>query len=264
MPADASAQTEGIRLSVVIPAYNEESRLPATLAAVTAYLRRQRYDSELLVVSDGATDRTPDLVRDAMRAFRAPDRGGLRKIDLIEYPDRRNRGKGFAVRTGMLAARGQYRVFMDADNSTTVDHAEAFFPVFTEGGFDGVIGSRDIEGAEIAAHQPWYKEFAGNLGNLFIRLLVVPGIYDTQAGFKMFTAAFVEDVFPRLTIDRWGFDVEILAVARKRGYRIKETPITWVNDPRSLVKSSAYISVLGEVLRIRWNLWTGVYDRAHD
>jgi len=257
-----SPSVPGIHLSVVIPAYNEEKRIPATLIDVMRYVSRQGYLSELLIVNDGANDRTSDVVRAAKQRFHPVPGTGLQRFELLEYPDKKNRGKGYAVRTGMLAAKGRYRLFMDADNSTTVDHAEQFFPYFKEERYDVVIGSRDVEGANIAVHQSWYKELAGNLGNVVIRALVVPGIYDTQAGFKMFTATCVEDVFPRLTVDRWGFDIEILAVAKHRGYRIKEAPIMWVNDAQSLVTGRAYLEVLGEVLKVRQNLWRGLYGPA--
>lgn len=240
-----------VRLSIVIPAYNEERRLPRTLADVLEYARRQPYASEIIVVDDGSTDRTADVVR--AQQPRVPN------LRLVQHPDRVNHGKGAAVRRGMLAARGQFRLFMDADNSTTVDHMERFWPFFDEG-YDIVIGSRAVAGARVAVHQARYKELAGNLGNFVIQSLAVPGIRDTQAGFKVFRERAVKDVFPRLTIDRWGFDIEILAVARRRGFRVKEAPITWINDPHSKVKLSSYFEVLGEVWRIRRNLRSGVYD----
>lgn len=236
---------------MVIPAYNEAHRLPRTLDSVLAYLGSQAYAAEVLVVDDGSTDGTGAVAR-AKNAGRVP-------VHLVRHPDGRNHGKGAAVRRGMLGARGEFRLFMDADNSTTVDHLERFWPYVAEG-YDIVIGSRDVEGAVVAVHQPWYKELAGNLGNVVVRALAVPGIYDTQAGFKLFAARVVEDVFPRLLIDRWGFDIEILAVSRLKGYRIKEAPITWRNDPESKVKPGAYFEVLGEVWRIRRNLRAGLYD----
>lgn len=240
-----------LHLSVVIPAYNEERRLGRTLDDVLQYLERQSYASEVLVANDGSTDRTTEVVGDYV--------GRSVPVREITHPDGKNRGKGAAVRRGMLAGRGRFRLFMDADNSTSVDHVEKFW-TFVAAGYDIVIGSRDVEGAVVAIHQAWYKEVAGNLGNVIVRLLAVPGITDTQAGFKLFTARAVEDVFPRLTIDRWGFDVEILAVARHRGYRMTEAPITWLNDPESKVKAGAYLEVLSEVWRVRRNLRAGLYD----
>lgn len=241
----------GVKLSVVIPAYNEERRLPRTLDDVLSYLGAQTYRSEVIVSDDGSTDRTVAVAR-------ASD-GGRVALRLVRAADKKNHGKGAAVRMGMLAALGAYRLFMDADNSTTVDHVERFWAFF-QAGHDVVIGSRDVPGSVVVVHQPWHKELAGNLGNVVVRSLAVPGIYDTQAGFKMFTAKVVADVFPKLTINRWGFDIEILAVARHLGYRIKEAPITWLNDPESKVKASTYVEVLGEVWRIRRNLRSGVYD----
>lgn len=247
----SSGAPGGVHLSVTIPAYNEERRLPRTLDAVCSYLASQTYAAEVIVVDDGSTDRTGEVAR-SKSGVRVP-------VKVIRHPDDRNHGKGAAVRRGMLAATGQYRLFMDADNSTTIDHVGRFWSYVDEG-YDIVIGSRDVEGSVVAVHQRWYKELAGDFGNVIVRLLAVPGIYDTQAGFKLFTAKAVQDVFPRLTIDRWGFDVEILAVALRRGYRIKEAPITWVNDAESKVRVSAYFEVLGEVWRIRRNLKAGLYD----
>ncbi len=247
-----SADGTGIFLSVVIPAYNEELRLPKTLSAVVDYLRRQSYTWEVAVVDDGSTDRTKQVVE----AARAADN----RVRLVEYADRGNHGKGYAVRYGMVHVGGKYRLFMDADNSTTVDHFEKFLPLL-ESGADVVIGSRAAEGAEITVHQAWWKEFLGVLGNRWIRFWAMPGIQDTQAGFKVFTTKATEDVFPRLTISRWGFDVEALAVARRRGYKIAERPIHWENDPNTKVRFRTYLEVLAEVVRIRWNIWKGMYDK---
>lgn len=240
-----------MKLSVVIPAYNEERRLPKTLDDVLRYLGALAYRSEVIVSDDGSTDRTADLVRAVA--------SGSVALRLVQSADNKNHGKGAAVRQGMLSAFGAYRLFMDADNSTSVNHVEHFWAFF-QAGYDVVIGSRDVPGSVVAVHQPWYKELAGNLGNVVVRSLAVPGMYDTQAGFKMFTAKVVTDVFPRLTINGWGFDIEILAVARARGYRIKEAPITWLNDPESKVRAATYFEVLGDVWRIRRNLKAGVYE----
>lgn len=245
------AVDSAIHLSVVIPAYNEARRLPGTLEQVSAYLARQDYRSEILVVDDGCSDGTADLVRD----FPA----GAVSLRLVAHPDGRNHGKGATVRLGLGQARGAHRLFMDADSSTTIDHVERFWPEFAAG-YDVVIGSRDVAGAHVVIHQPWYKELGGKLGNLFIRALAVPGIYDTQNGFKAVTARCAEAVLPRLTIDRWGFDVELLVAARCRGFRIKEVPIVWRNDAASTVPASAYLQVLGEVWRVRRQRAAGMYS----
>lgn len=236
-------------LSVIIPAYNEEARLPRTLKAVHAYLQAQSFTWEIAVVNDGSTDRTADIVRE----FQIVDP----RVRLLHYA--KNRGKGYAVRYGMTHTKGHFRLFMDADNSTTIDHIEQFLP-WLQKGYDVAIGSRDIQGAEIAAHQAWWKEKLGDLGNLWIRFWAVPGIKDTQAGFKIFSGKAADFIFPRLKIDRWGFDVETLAVARRQDFRIAELPIRWVNDANSKVSARAYLDVLQEVVQVRLNLWKGVYD----
>jgi len=243
--------SEEIFLSVVIPAYNEEKRLPHTLRETVGYLHKQPYTWELLVVDDGSHDGTANVVQAA--SITEP------RIKLLQYGG--NRGKGYAVRFGMTHARGTWRLFMDADNSTTVDHFAKFLPI-AESGYDVVIGSRDVAGAQIGVHQPKWKEMLGDLGNLWIRFWAVPGILDTQAGFKVFSRKAAEDVFSYLTIDRWGFDVEALAVARMRGYKISEQPIKWVNDPNSKVSTSAYIEVLKEVVQVRLNMWKGTYAKT--
>ncbi|MEX1997205.1 MAG: dolichyl-phosphate beta-glucosyltransferase [Candidatus Andersenbacteria bacterium] len=235
-------------LSVIVPAYNEEKRLPQTLKAVVSYLKQQVYTWEIVVVDDGSRDRTADVVREAAIVDS--------HVRLLQYGA--NRGKGYAVRYGMTHVKGKYRVFMDADNSTTINHVEQMLPFF-DMGFDVVIGSRDVAGARIAVHQPWWKEKLGDLGNVWIQFWAVRGIKDTQAGFKLFRGQVAEAVFPQLTIDRWGFDVEALAVARRLGYKIAERPIHWVNDPDSKVSTKAYFDVLKEVVQVRLNIWRGVY-----
>lgn len=237
-------------MSVVIPAYNEEQRLPHTLKAVVAYLQRQPYVWEVVVVDDGSKDKTAALVKET--SVTEP------RVKLLQYGA--NHGKGYAVRYGMTHTRGEVRVFMDADNSTTLDHLDKFRPLL-DMGYDIVIGSRHIAGSDITVHQAKWKELLGNLGNLWIRFWAVPGIQDTQAGFKVFKGYAADDIFPYLTIDRWGFDVEALAVARLRGYKIAERPIRWVNDPNSKVSASAYAEVLKEVVQVRMNMWKGVYNK---
>jgi dolichyl-phosphate beta-glucosyltransferase len=239
-----------VRLSVIIPAYNEELRLPQTLSHALGYLKSQPYESEVLVVNDGSTDQTERAVREGT-CSRIP-------VRVLAHADGANHGKGAAVRLGMLKALGAYRLFMDADNSTALDHVDSFWPFFSQG-FSVVIGSRALKGSVIGLHQARYKELAGRLGNWIIRTFAVPGIRDTQAGFKMVTAHAAELIFPRLTIERWGFDVEMLAIAQSHGCRIHEVPITWINASGSKVTMSSYLQVLGEVRRIRRNLKAGLY-----
>ncbi len=241
-----------MHLSVVIPALNEEKRIPATLESVVAYLNQCDYDSEVLVVDDGSTDGTAELVR----RWNA----GKVSLRLTAHPDGRNHGKGATVRRGFAESVGNFRLFMDADNSTTIEQIDGFWPYFDEG-FDVVIGSRDVAEADVVVHQSWYKELGGKVGNLVIQMLAAPGIKDTQAGFKMFTGACLEDLLPCLHIDRWGFDVELIAAARHRGFRVKEAPIRWVNSPDSKVPPNAYFQVFGEVWKVRQLRKAGAYDR---
>ncbi len=238
-----------IRLSVIIPAYNEEARLPGTLRHVDAWLASMPFESEVIVADDGSTDGTARVL-DACKS-RTP-------VRLIRHGDGANHGKGAAVRLGMQEATGAYRIFMDADNSTTIDQITGFWPWF-ERGYDIVIGSRKKLGARVEVHQARHKEIAGRLGNLMIQLLAVPGIQDTQAGFKMFTRHASETIFPLLTIDRWGYDIEILAIARQLGFRVCEVPIIWVNAAGSKVRPGAYLEVLADVWRVRRNIRSGKY-----
>lgn len=235
---------ESIRLSVIIPAYNEEQRLPKTLESVREYLSKQSYASEVLVVSDGSKDRTCDLVREYMPSF-----PGLRVIE-----EAGNRGKGYAVKRGMEEAKGAFRLFMDADNATTVDQVEKMWPKVEEG-FEVVIGSRDIKGADIAVAQSWWRRRLGDIFNLLVQTMSgLWGLWDTQCGFKGFTAKAAGDIFPHLTIERWAFDVEVLVIAKKKGYRIAEVPVRWVNDPHSKVKLKGMIRMLKEIGTIRMNM----------
>ncbi len=241
-------------LSVIIPAYNEERRIGKTLMAVHDYLCRQPFTWEVLVVLDGATDNTLDVVR----AF-AAGKEGLRWIDRAE-----NRGKGYTVREGMLAARGQIRLFTDADNSTDIAHFEPMRRLFDQG-LAVVICSRDRRDAREARQavpQPILKRLLGDLGNLFIQVVAVPGIWDTQCGFKAFTATAAQQIFGVAQIDRYGFDVEALALARRFRLPLAILPANWIDDTDTHVTLSSYFGVFVETLRIRWNLLRGVYKQA--
>lgn len=237
-----------IYLSVVIPAYNEENRIVKTLESIAGFLSKQNYRSEIIVVSDGSSDKTVEVVK----AFTAKI-ANLKVID-----NKENHGKGYVTRQGMLEAKGNIRVFMDADNSTSLDQIERFLPFFKEG-CDVVIGDRDLKESKIAVHQSKFKEFLGDSGNALIQFLAVPGIEDTQCGFKAFTGTASEEIFKRMVIDRWGFDIEALAIANMLGYKIKPVPIVWVNDANSKVKLSGYVNTLLELFKIKWNLLSNKY-----
>ena len=245
------AKSREIYLSVIIPAYNEEKRIGATLLDVDKYLARQKYSYEILVVSDGSTDKTVDVVGKYRQLVK-----NLEVIDNLE-----NKGKGAVVKQGMLAAKGKYRLFMDADNSTSLDHTEKMWPIFSNGS-DIVIGtrdSRDVKEATQAVRQPFVKRLIGDIGNLLIQILAVPGIWDTQCGFKGFSDRAVKDIFPRLGINRWGFDIEILAIAKRLNYKIGIIPVRWENDARSHVTLGGYLNTFRELFIVRWNLTIDKY-----
>src|SRR3989344_4160552 len=236
-------------LSVIIPAYNEEKNIEKTVRSVFNYLKSKNIEHEIIVVTDGSKDKTNDIVRSLVSETPT--------LQLLDYEI--NRGKGYAVKQGMSKASGDLRLFTDADNSTPISHLEIFLPYINKG-FSVVIGSIAVAGHKVATgSEPAWRRIFGKLGNLFIQIMAVPGIHDTQRGFKIFTAEAAEKIFPKLTIERWGFDVEVLALARKFGYKIKEVPIDWRNAPESHVGLKAYFQVLLETVKIRLNLWTGRY-----
>lgn len=235
-----------IYLSVVIPAYNESKRIVKNLKVFSSYLQKQPYSYEILVVSDGSRDNTVDVVRGLESEI-----SNLRLIDRKE-----NKGKGYTVREGMLAAKGKIRLFTDSDNSTDISYFEKMRPLFDKE-YDIVISTRDSKDAKGASQevpQPWHKRLMGNMGNLYIQIMAVPGIWDTQNGFKAFRDYAAEKIFNVSKIDRWAFDVEALALARKFGYKIGIIPVHWINDTESKVSFLAYFKVLFDVAKIRWNL----------
>jgi len=236
-------------LSVIIPAYNESKRLPLTLIDIDKHLDEQEYSYEIVVVNDGSTDDTAEIVRRFI-----PLINNLRLID-----NEGNHGKGAVVRQGMLEAKGLWRLFMDADNSTSVVEFNKMIPYF-KSGYDVVIGSRAVKGSRMMPPQPMYKRIPGKMGNLIIQLLLTRGIWDTQCGFKCFSEEAAERVFSLTKITRWGFDAESLALAKALGYKIKEMPVFWVNDIRTHVKFKDYLQVLWETVKIRWWLLKGAYN----
>jgi len=231
-------------LSVVIPAFNEAERLPRTLGRLADYLRAFGRAHEILVVDDGSSDATAERARAAGATVLRNDK---------------NRGKGHAVRRGMLEARGQRRLMTDADLSTPIEELKRFLETMDRG-FDVVIGSRALPGANIEVHQPWFRENMGRLYNLFVRALAVPGLRDTQCGFKLWTAAAARDAFAPARLDGFSFDVEALYLARKRGYRIAEVPVTWRNDAATRVGLGTGSAAFPDLLRIRLYDWMGRYE----
>jgi len=238
-------------LSVIIPAYNEEKRLPKTLKAIDEYLGQRTYDYEILVVNDGSRDQTAEIAKNLMPQ--------IKNLKVTGYAE--NQGKGYAVKFGMQEAKGDLRLFTDADNSTSIDQIEKFFPEFQKG-YDIIIGSRDIKGAVLDPPQPFLRKAILGEGFKLFRKIVV-GLWrvaDTQCGFKAFSKRTAETIFPKCKINRFAFDPEILVIGKKLGYKIKEIPVVWKNDLSSTVKFKSMIKMGADLFRIRWNLITGKYD----
>jgi dolichyl-phosphate beta-glucosyltransferase len=235
----------GPALSVVIPAYNEALRLPPTLARVDEHLSARGVAHEILVVDDGSSDATAEIARAAGASVRV----------LRHEP---NRGKGYAVRRGMLAATGARRLMTDADLSTPIEEL-ARLEAELDRGFDVAIGSRAVAGARIEVRQPAYREAMGRLFNRLVQVLLLPGIADTQCGFKLFTAPAAAASFEACRLDGFSFDVEALYLARRRGLRIAEVPIVWRNDAATRVGLGGGSAAFLDLLRIRLLALGGAY-----
>jgi glycosyltransferase involved in cell wall biosynthesis len=234
-------------LSIIIPAHNEETRLPRSLGQVFAFLHQQEYSFEVLVAENGSTDRTLETARDL--ALQYPNMSVLHE----DLP-----GKGRALRVGVLAACGQYRFIADADFSMPVEQLNRFLPPVASG--DITIASREAPGA-IRYNEPAYRHLTGRVFNFFIRMLLLPGLQDTQCGFKCFRGPVAEDIFRYQTLTGWSFDVELLAIARRRGYSIREIGIPWYFVEGSKVNVLRHSwSMFFDLLTIRHNLRRGVYD----
>ncbi len=234
-------------LSIIIPAYNEEMRLPNALEQVFAFLERQAYAAEVLVVENSSHDRTLEIARSYCAGH-----PGLRVIH------NERRGKGLAVQRGMLEARGEYRFMCDADLSMPVEEINRFLPPVLQD-FDIAIASREATGS-IRYNEPNYRHLGGRLVNTMIRLMALPGLQDTQCGFKCFRAPIAEDIFRAQTLTGWSFDIELLYVARLRRYRVVEIPIPWYFNPESKVNVMRDALKMGlDILRIHRNSRRGFY-----
>jgi glycosyltransferase involved in cell wall biosynthesis len=237
--------------SIVIPAFNESARIPATLESVVACIRERGWRAEVIVVNDGSRDATADLVRAFAR--NAPE------VRLIENPG--NRGKGYSVRAGMLQALGDVVMFTDSDLSAPIEEAERLFAAIAQGA-DIAIGSRWLESSRQTHRQPLYRQVFGRCFNAVTRAVMGLRFADTQCGIKAFTRAAAQTVFQLQTIERWGFDPEILFIALKRGLRVVEVPVSWAHDSRSRVSYlKDGLKMLEDIATIRWNALRGRYGK---
>ncbi len=237
-------------LSIIVPAHNEENRLPHSVEAILEFVHAQPYESEIIIVENGSSDHTAQISQDY--ASRHPE------IQALQEPVA---GKGLAVRRGMLAAKGDFRFICDADLSMPIDEVNLFLPPQAPP-FDVAIASREIPGA-VRYDEPYYRHLIGRAFNLLVRVVTLPGLQDTQCGFKCFRAEAAEELFPLLTIAGWTFDVEILFIARKRGMQVIEIPINWYFNSGSrvrILRDSA--TMFADLFRIRLNNFKGVYDKG--
>lgn len=238
------------KYSIIIPAYNESARLGATLDRVLSYVSAQGWNAEVIVVNDGSRDQTADLVRTYAQAHPA--------LRLLENPG--NRGKGYSVRNGMVNAKGEILLFSDADLASPIEEASQLFAAI-ESGADVAIGSRWLRPELQVQRQSLLRQFYGRLFNLALRILLGLQFKDTQCGFKAFTRPAAQAIFPQQKIERWGFDPELLYLARRAKLKVKEVPVAWSDQAGTRISPLRDgIRMFGEVLKIRWNAITGQYS----
>ncbi len=244
-----------VSLSIVVPAYNEAVRLGTTLPKILEYLSNNVPESELIVVDDGSTDNTAAAAREI---FSAAERV---RTSVLSYQS--NLGKGRAVRLGLLASRGELALFSDADLSTPITETPKLVEAILRGECDLAFGSRALDRALIGVHQPWRREQGGRVFNLIVRLATGLPFWDTQCGFKAFRMSVCRPIIEGATVDRFGFDVELLYIAYRAGLRLKEVPVRWDHYEGSKVNvASDSVKMLGEVALIRQQARRGIYDKA--
>ena len=242
-----------MRYSIIIPAYNESKRIVPTLNRVLSYIAEQGWDAELIVVNDGSRDDTAKVVSGYVEHNPI--------VRLLENPG--NRGKGYSVRNGMLNARGTILLFSDADLSSPIEEAPKLFEAIEQGA-DVVIGSRWLRSELQTARQPLHRQLFGRIFNVVLRIFLGLNFKDTQCGFKAFTRQSAQSIFPLQRIERWGFDPELLFLAKKQGFRIAEVPVRWAHDEGGRINPLRDgLRMFLEVLKIRWNSWTGKYSTTN-
>lgn len=235
-------------LSLIIPAYNEANRLPKTLPQVTDFMLKQAYSAEVIIVNNNSDDNTRAIAEEFVKEF-----------PFVRVMDEPAQGKGAAVRTGMLGARGSYFFMADADLSMPIDEVSKFLPPNLND-YDVAIASREAPGA-VRYNEPGYRHWMGRLFNFIVKVMAVPGFQDTQCGFKCFSREVALDILSNQTIDGWAFDVELLFIAQRRNYKIVEVPINWYYRANSRISPFRdALNMVREVVKIRINGWRGLYD----
>lgn len=235
------SETDRPDLSVIIPAYNEERRLPPTLRAILDYLRDQHYTWEIVVVDDGSSDATGALAEQI-----------LSDVPHVVMRNEPNRGKALTVKRGLQESRGQVALFTDADLSTPIEETAPLLEAVA-GGADIAIGSRQMRGSRLEVRQPFHREMAGRAFGLLNRMILQHGIVDSQCGFKAFTRHAVERILPHQKLTGWAFDAELMLIARRLGLTIAQIPVRWINDPDTKVKMLVDgPRMVADLFRIRW------------
>jgi len=229
-------------ISIVIPAFNEYKRILSTLSKVDAYCRERFKGFEIIVINDGSQDDTAKVILEAQEK--------IKSVKLIDY--KQNKGKGYAIRQGVDISKGDIIIISDADLSTPIEEVEKLL-VHYDNGHDIIIGSRALKDSDIVVRQPWWRESMGRIFNIFVRLLLLRDFRDTQCGFKLFKGDIARELFRYATIDRFAYDVEILFLGRRLGYRMKEIPIQWFNSPGSKVNPiKDSFQMLKDLIKIRF------------
>lgn len=238
-------------LSIIIPAFNEANRIKNTLLVIRDFLEEHKIDAEIIVVNDGSTDKTSEVVEKFKKKI-----ANLKLINLTK-----NSGKGFAVRKGVEAGKGELILFADADNSTPIEEFEKLLKRMKEASAKIAIGSRYLRDSNIQIKQPTYRILIGKIGNFLIRLFLIDGIKDTQCGFKLFESYAAKEIFSFQKVKRFAFDIEVLVIANNMDYKIVEVPVSWFNSPESRVRPiKDSLRTLRDLAYIKLNLWSGRYS----
>lgn len=243
--------SENIHLTILVPSYNESSIISESLSEINNFLNTKKYSSEIVVVDDGSGDDSVEIVKKL----------NLSRVKLFGYKN--NRGKGGALKKGILYSRGKYVIFTDVDLSVPVESVNEFLRELERGESDVVIGTRKIKSAKVLVHQPWLRENLGKGFTFITRIITGVGVSDFTCGFKGFSNTSAKKIFGNSLLARWAYDAEILYLAKKFGYKIKELPVTWTNRKDTRVKLwNAVVTSLGDLLRLKLNDWLGKYDKA--